>query len=187
MKSLIDLQRAEDILLHNKKLFNGMKKYKYIMDSLHWTDVSMDREFQKAFNGFFKMIFRNNEFYTLFYSFLENRKETAVTFEETLEHLEQAEGQLELSFSSKLIAVINPKKPIWDNKVAVQHFKMVVPNVKAGRKAQIVKLYHEYCSLFYEYRESEEGQSVIRIFDKIYPSTGFSDAKKIDFVLWVDD
>ncbi|MST82492.1 hypothetical protein [Bilifractor porci] len=186
MRSLIDVETAKSILQNDDKLYPGMKKYKHIMDSLHWTDVSKDRDFQRTFNGFFKVIFRNDDFYTLFYSYLESHKETAVTFEETLEHLKQAEGQLELSFSSKLIAVINPKRPIWDKIVAVNHFGMVVPTDDDNRQERIVRLYHEYCSRYYEYIYSNEGQTLIRLFDERYPSTGFSDAKKIDFILWAD-
>lgn len=187
MNSLIDTQKVEKILQEDKRLYQGMKKYKYIMDSLHWTDVSKDKDFQRTFNGFFKLRFRSEEFYTLFYTFLEEQKETAVTFEETLEYLEQAEGQLEISFSSKLIAVINPKRPIWDKIVAVDHFGMILPTKVENRKEQLIKAYHEYCSRYYEYISSSEGRTLIRLFNERYPSTGFSDAKKIDFILWADN
>lgn len=54
------------------------------------------------------------------------------------------------------------------------------------RQKEIIKLYHEYCSRFYEYLDSADGQTILRLFNDKYPHTGFTDAKKIDFIMWVD-
>lgn len=186
---MLDIPKVERILSDSGKLWEGMKRYKYIMDSLYWTDVSTDREFQRAFNDFFVMRSRKSQYYTMFYSFLEQRKNKDVTFEETLDYLKGAEGRLEISFSSKLIHVINPNRPIWDNNVAVQHFGMKLPGHGVDgsiRQREIVRAYHEYCSRFYEYVDSSEGQTVIQLFNGKYPHTGFTDAKKVDFIMWVD-
>ena len=50
---MLNISKVESILSENDKLWEGMKRYKRIMDSLHWTDVSTDRDFQRAFNDFF--------------------------------------------------------------------------------------------------------------------------------------
>lgn len=186
---MMNVQTIEQILSDNKKMFTGMKKYKTIMDTLYWTDVSTDREFQRAFNGFFVMRSKKSEYYDMFYSFLEQKKDKGVSFEETLECLKEAGGQLEISFSSKLIHIINPKRPIWDNNVAVQHFGMKMPSYGidgAARQKEAIRVYHEYCSRFYEYLDSSDGQTALRLFNDKYPHTGFTDAKKIDFLMWVD-
>ncbi len=186
---MLNVQAIEKILSDNDKLLMGMRKYKRIMDMLYWTDVSTDKDFQRAFNDFFVMRSRKSQYYDMFYTFLEQKKDKGVSFEETLDYLKEAEGSLEVSFSSKLIHVINPNRPIWDNNVAVQHFKMKLPgyNIDSSiRQKEIVKLYHEYCSRFYEYLDSSDGQAVIRLFNDKYPHTGFTDAKKIDFIMWVD-
>lgn len=186
---MMNIETIKQILSDSDKLWIGMKKYKRIMDTLYWTDVSKDKDFQRAFNDFFVMRSRKSEYYDMFYSFLEQKKDKGTSFEETLDFLKEAEGKLEISFSSKLIHVINPNRPIWDNNVAVQHFNMKVPGYSVDsdvRQKEIVKLYHEYCSRFYEYVDSSEGQEVIRMFDEKYPHTGFTDAKKIDFIMWID-
>lgn len=186
---MMNIQAIEQILSDSKKMYVGMKKYKSIMDTLHWTDVSADRDFQRTFNGFFVMRSKKKEYYDMFYSFLEQKKNKGVSFEETLEHLKEAGGQLEISFSSKLIHIINPNRPIWDNNVAVQHFGMKMPNYGMDivvRQKEAVRVYHEYCSRFYEYLDSSDGQAALRMFNDRYPHTGFTDAKKIDFLMWVD-
>lgn len=98
---MLNIQTAEQILADSEKLLTGMKKYKRIMDSLYWTDVSTDKDFQRAFNNFFVMRSRTSQYYNRFYLFLEQKKDKGATFEETLDYLKEAEGQLELSFSSK--------------------------------------------------------------------------------------
>lgn len=186
---MLNIQTVEQILADSKKLPIGMKKYKRIMDSLYWTDVSIDKDFQRAFNDFFVMRSRKSEYYDRFYSFLEQKKDKGVTFEETLDYLKESEGALELSFSSKLIHVINPNRPIWDKIVAENHFKMKLPSYggdTSDRQRGIIRLYHEYCSRFYEFLDSADGQTILRLFHEKYPHTGFTDAKKVDFIMWVD-
>lgn len=186
---MMDIQTIKQILSDNKKMFIGMRKYKTIMDNLHWTDVSTDRDFQRTFNGFFRMRSKKSEYYDMFYSLLEQKKDKGVSFEETLEHLKEAEGKLETSFSSKLIHIINPRRPIWDTNVTGRHFGIKIPGYNmdsVARQKEVVRLYHEYCSRFYEYLDSNDGQIALRMFNDKYPHTGFTDAKKIDFLMWVD-
>ena len=189
LDTMMDIQVVKQILSDSDKLLAGMKKYKRIMDTLYWTNVSTDRDFQRAFNDFFVMRSRKSQYYGSFYTFLEQKKDKGVSFEETLDFLKEAGGRLEISFSSKLIHVINPNRPIWDNNVAVQHFGMKLPSYEvdgSARQRETVRLYHEYCSRFYEYLDSSEGQAVLRLFNEKYPHTGFTDAKKVDFIMWVD-
>lgn len=186
---MVDIQEIKRTLAGNGKLITGMKKYRDIMDLLHQTNVSTNKDFQRMFNNFFVMRSRKAKYYDMFYSFLEEHKDTGALFEETLEYLRGAEGRLEVSFSSKLIHVINPNRPIWDNNVAVQHFKMKVPGYGVEteiRQKEIIRLYHEYCSRFYEYLDLSEGQMLLQLFNDAYPDTNFTDAKKLDFILWAD-
>lgn len=71
---MLNIQTVEQILADSKKLPIGMKKYKRIMDSLYWTDVSIDKDFQRAFNDFFVMRSRKSQYYERFYLFLEQKK-----------------------------------------------------------------------------------------------------------------
>lgn len=189
LDTMLNIEKMEQLLSDNSKLLVGMKKYKRIIEALHWTDVSIDKDFQRSFNDFFVMRSRKGQYYDMFYSFLEQKKNKGVSFEETPEYLKEAEGHLEISFSSKLIHIINPNRPIWDNNVAIQHFEVKLTSYDRNgsiRQKEIVKAYHEYCSRFYEYLDSSEGQAVLRLFNDKYPHTGFTDTKKIVFLMWVD-
>jgi len=186
---VVNIQEIEQLLFNNDKLLDGMNKYKQIMESLHHTDVSTNADFRRTFNKFFVMRSRTPLYYDKFYSFLEARKDVGATFEEALEELKSANGKLEISFSSKLIHVIDPTQPIWDRNVSVLHFGMKVPSYGKPvdvRQAEIIKVYHDYCSRFYDYLGSNEGQALIQLFDDQYPHSGFTDVKKLDFILWID-
>ena len=105
---MLSVQKAELLLSDNYKLLDGMNKYKQIMETLHYTDVSMNRDFQRSFNRFFVMRSRTPLYYDKFYYFLEKRKDVGATFEETLEELKSANGKLEISFSSKAGSCYRP-------------------------------------------------------------------------------
>lgn len=186
---MLSVQKAEQLLTDNDKLLDGMNKYNQIMEALRQTDVSADADFRRTFNRFFVMRSRTPLYYDKFYSFLEARKNVGATFEETLEELKSTNGKLEISFSSKLVHVIDPTQPIWDRNVSVLHFGMKVPGYGKSidiRQAEVVKVYHDYCRRFYEYLDSSEGQALIRLFDDKYPDSGLTNVKKLDFILWVD-
>lgn len=186
---MLDIAKIESILASSDKLVTGMKKYTYIMGNLHRTDVSADRDFQRTFNSFFVMRSRKREYYALFYQLLEQKKDCAISFAEALDTLKRAEGRLETSFASKLAHVINPTLPIWDYNVAVLHFEMKLPGYGMApllRQQEIIKAYDAYCGKFNDYLDSAEGQLAIRLFNEKYPHTGFTDAKKADFLMWVD-
>ena len=80
----MDFSKVNDAL---NKVEPGLSKYLYIMDKLHRTDVSSDLEFQKRFNGFYRMRQRKPEFYEEYYLFMEKNKNNDVSFEIVLEYL----------------------------------------------------------------------------------------------------
>ena len=57
-----------------EKIGIGLQKYCSIMTSLYQTDVSKDREFQRLFNGYYRMRQRSERFYCCFYRYLEEHK-----------------------------------------------------------------------------------------------------------------
>lgn len=89
-------------------------------------------------------------------------------------------GRAEVSFSSKLIHVIDTSYPIWDRLVAGEqrHFNFA-NNGWSG--------YKEYKNAFERYLKSPDGQKIIELFDNKFPGNHISDIKKVDFVLWRDE
>ena len=75
-------------------------------------------EFQRMFNGYYK-VRRNENWQKEYYAiFTEDKKNPEnYTFERILRKLHEKTRMIEASFSSKMLATIDPSKPIWDQYV----------------------------------------------------------------------
>jgi hypothetical protein len=154
------------------------------MSMVKKVDVSKSGDFQKAFNGFYRMRQRQQVFYDKFYAFMEDNKEREPSFEKTVRYIQEELGRVEASFSSKLVATVNPNLPIWDS-VVLNNLRLKPPAYYCkNRIEEIISLYEEIKNWYKKYLETEDGKLVIGLFDREYPSTGITDIKKVDFVLW---
>ena len=159
----------------------GIAKYNWIMKRVHEVDVSTDTEFQKFFNGFYRMRQRPASFYKCYYAFLEQHKANpTLTFEDIVTHLYKETNSIHASFSSKLLATINADMPIWD-KFVLQNLGLRPPYYyEKDRHQKTIQLYHQICNWY----QSEQAKEKLELFNEMFPNTDISDVKKIDFVLW---
>ena len=159
----------------------GITKYNWIMRRVHETDVSTDAEFQKCFNGFYRMRQRPAAFYKSYYAFLERNKDNSeLAFEDILAYLYEETGSIHASFSSKLLATVNPGMPIWD-KFVLQNLGLRIPyHYEKDRLQKTVRLYQEICDWY----KTEEAREKLQLFNEMFPDVNISDVKKIDFILW---
>lgn len=168
-----------------EKTISGIDKYLSIMGKVLATDLSMDEDFQHLFNGFYQ-VRRNKEWRDIFYSFMENNKNNALSINDVLLYLNEntLEHRVELSFSSKLLHTIEPDYPIYDKNVAtLLDITPPKPYWNVTRKIekslenyeQIIKWYHSNNSIPYLHK-----------FDELFPQYGnkIGNTKKIDFILW---
>lgn len=168
-----------------EKIHIGIKKYQFLRQRLYETDVSAERDFQRAFNGFFRMGRRTEGYYRDYYCYLQQHKESGIDFAKALTYLYERHGRLELSFVSKMVAMVNPTLPIWDSVVTKDHFGIVAPyaNVK-DRLQKGIEKYEQYCRSYSTYMQTAEAKAKIKEFDKLFPNTKITDVKKLDFMLW---
>jgi hypothetical protein len=186
---MIDVDTVERIL--NKPIMEeGIEKYKYIMSHIHEINVTSDLEFQNVFRGFYQMKrFYSDHFARHYFILMEQLKDAGenMTFKMAIERIKHIQGTYEMSFSSKLLHTIYPLHPIWDSVVTNHHFGVRAPYASCkNRELACCKRYAEYEDKFYDYMATEEGSTIIHMFDERFPDSGISDVKKIDFVLWQD-
>ena len=152
----------------------GFDKYKQIMEMVRKTDVSLDPDFQRTFNGFYR-VRRNAEWRKAYYDLFESVKGSNPSFEFIIRTMYEATGNIEASFSSKMLATINPDMPIWDRYV-VQNLCL---NMKGKTKEDQMR------SWYTDFLQTENGKDCIAEFDRTLPGyVWMSDVKKIDFYLW---
>lgn len=168
-----------------EKIRTGIEKYQLLRKQLFETDVSIDSDFQTAFNGFYRMGRRTEAYYSDYYTYLQNHKISGTSFGDILGFLYQQHGRLEMSFSSKMVAMIDPTFPIWDSIVTKGHFEIVAPYAKAKNRLQKgIELYNQYCRCYNAYLQTSEAKSKIAEFNEQFPNTDITDVKKLDFILW---
>lgn len=175
----------DDAIEALREVKTAMQHYASIMNRVWNTDVSTDEDFQREFNHFYR-IRRNEEWRKKFYRIFEDTKQkTAPDFAEVLEELYAQTGNVEASFSSKMVATLNPNKPIWDSMVL--SVLLMKPETKNGKAAvsSVIGCYNDIDRWYYDFKKHPAAKEWIRKFEKAFPEyKDISATKKIDFILW---
>lgn len=162
----------------------GLDKYQYIMEQVKSTNVATDMDFQRTFNGFY-IVRRNESWRKAFYDYFEKAKNGSPTFESIITYLFECTGNIEPSFSSKMLATIHPNKPIWDRYVVQNLDIKLLGATKEEKLKNAIILYADMEQWYTDFLNSEKGKECIREFDRVLPDyKGISSIKKIDSILW---
>lgn len=162
----------------------GLDKYQFIMEQIKKTDVSTDVDFQRTFNVFY-IVRRNEAWRKVYYEHFESVKYGVPTFASILTHLYECTGNIEPSFSSKMLATIFSDKPIWDRYV-IQNLNMeLIGTTKEERLANAVVLYSNIEKWYADFLQTNKSKECIEAFDRVMPDyKHISSIKKIDSILW---
>ena len=163
----------------------SLEKYKKIQADVSRVDVSSDRDFQTLFDGFYR-VRRSEKWRNDYFALFEKAKGIKdISFQEIFDEVCNINQHIEVSFSSKMLATLNPKKPIWDrNVLSIVGIKQPSTG-KKDRKTEALKKYEELCGWYDRFLKTDEAKKWIRIWDKELPDyKHFSRQKKIDFILW---
>jgi hypothetical protein len=176
---------AIDILNHFPQASVRLKDYLLIMDQYSKVDVSIDAQFQKVFNRYYR-VRRNLQWREQYYSLFQRVKSAPPTFEAILRQLYGMTGRVETSFASKMLATIDSENPIWDSRVLnVLGHSQNYNKRKEERIVIAIEKYDQIKAWYREYLKTEEALACIKIFDEHLPDCkDISSVKKIDFFLW---
>ena len=186
-----------DVILNPDKVISDclasafhIEKYDYIIRSVADRNFKATEEFRKTYNGFFRVRSRTEEWYDCYFRLLEEQKEKQRSFSEILKLLYACNGKVEVSFASKLIAVVNPTKPIWD-KYVIKNFGLEdrwrIANNKSPneRMKEADSIYNMIAEGYCAFRQTMQGKQCIDLFDTMLPEyKHISDIKKLDFFIW---
>ena len=156
-------------------------RYQFLMENLYRVNVSTHEDFQRTYNCFFQLR-RNKEYRVKHFEFLEQNKGSKVIgFHEILIFLSGIEGKVEASFASKMLSIINPNMPVLDSKVLE---KLGIKKRVGSNINDVVMIYNKICEWYDGFYKTSEYHQWITLFDEMFPNSGISSAKKIDFILW---
>lgn len=161
----------------------GLRKYLWLQAQRQACDLRSDRQFRKDFNGFYR-VRRSEKWQDKFYDLLEQNKGKAVSFSEVLDSLYRATSRYEASFSSKLLATIDPNMPVIDS-IVMRNVGLALPGHGSSQRAiRIHQLYGELITCMQEFLMTETGGYLVRRFREEYPSADITEVKMLDLVLW---
>lgn len=167
------------------KIRPNLDTYIWLQDNLHKCDVSKSREYQRKFNGYYRMIWVSQKWRKLFYNLFQFKKTQNPDFNLILLILFTKGGKrFEVSFSSKMAATINPSLPIIDS-VVLRNLQLDPVTVHTWDKwTKVKKLYNKIRKLYSKFLASKKGRYLVAEFKKQYPDKKISEVKMLDFVLW---
>ena len=162
----------------------GLDKYRVIMDRFNKTNISADVNFQRMFNGFY-VVRRNEQWRTIYYDYFENIKDKNIEFADIITYIYDNTGNIEPSFASKMLATINPNKPIWDRFVLQNLNIELTGKTQEERLQNAIKLYADIELWYNDFLKTNKAKECIQCFDEILPDCKWIyDIKKIDCILW---
>jgi hypothetical protein len=175
----------EQIITAIDTMRDSIAQYIGIMRMFLRVNVATDADFQRKYNGYYRVRQRNKEWYQTYYGFMESQKGHAVTFSDALRYFQKHLRRYEPSFASKLVATHDPNMPIWDTHV-LKMLGLKAPDYLSSKKYDRAEaIYCEVQEWYSTFIDSQKGHSIIRKFDELITEhNDIADIKKIDFVLW---
>jgi hypothetical protein len=162
----------------------GLTKYLWLQANLRRCDVSQDKEYQRRFNGFYR-VRRSTAWQGTFYQLLEAGKTSLPSLATVLTVLHQRTGRVEASFGSKLLATLDPTLPVIDSVVLGNlGLKLPVSGPVPERVQSIIALHDRMRRLYAEWLDTPQGRYLIAHFTNRYPRAAVSPVKMLDLVLW---
>ena len=157
----------------------GLDRYEEIMQG-----DPQSSDFQRTFNGYYR-IRRNEEWRQHYYALFCKARDEHYSFGQIITELYQNTGNIEASFSSKMLATIDASKPIWDQYVLQNLGLALTGKTKEEKLQNAVRLYDSIVAWYEEYLKTDEANENIKAFDRLLPYyTWISNTKKIDCLLW---
>lgn len=161
-----------------------LDRYDFLRGSLLRINVTNDEGFQKTYSSLFQM--RHMPRPTPFAQYFalmeaEKVKVNGHSFEDLLVNFREHSGRWEVSFISKLIAIIDPNRSVWDSLVS-RRLGLKLPIKKTSRNCSAA-----YASL--EYRMNgilkEPGfQQVSHEFAQRFPGRHYPPMRILDATIW---
>ena len=162
----------------------GLESYADIMNYVRQTDVEKDMDFQRIFNAFYR-VRRNEEWRKVYYHLFEELKEKTPSFEYIIRYMFEKTGNIESSFSSKMLATLCPEKPIWDRYVVENLGLKLEGKSKEEQLNNAIRLYADIEKWYEKFLETEKAKECIKVFDEALPDYRWiNPIKKIDCFLW---
>ncbi len=160
-----------------------IRDYRWLIDEVRRLDVTTDADFQRRYNHFWR-VRKNATWRAAYYELLERAKRAGTDFPTALRAMHARTGRIEASFSSKLVATLDPDMPVIDAFV-LKFFGLRLPYpYQDDRIGKTIDVYERVAAGIDAIVRSDAMPRVRAAFAERYPTAALSDVKMVDFVLW---
>lgn len=164
--------------------FLALDKYKYLRDNLYKCDVSTAIYYQKRFDAFYR-VRRDEKWKNIFFNYFESVKNNkSIKFEEIIKYLYKETGNIEASFSSKMLVTINPNMPIWGQYILSNLNLNVEGKTKKEKLENTIKTYYKIVEIENDKLKEKDIKQTIEDFKDYFSEYNLSDIKILDYILW---
>jgi len=165
------------------KIEKGLRTYCWLQSRLNQCDCSSDPYFQTTYNRFYR-VRRDENWRREYFRILETAKRDGIEFETALLEIYEKTDRIEASFASKLVATLNPDKPVID-KYVLSNFGLRLPYYyDRNRLSKIVNIYYSLVNCYRSFMQKPIVQVLYERFKEHYSWASISDLKKVDLILW---
>ena len=181
---LTALSERADEILNNLRPF--VDKYRQTLNGLATSDISRDDEYRRNFTRFYRLRLPRAACYDDYFALLErNKNNPDLRFEAVLTELQQSTGRIEASFASKLIATIDPYKPVIDRIVLNVLGERLPYCYQTNREQSVIDLYHRLIDRLAGLQQDDRFDALSGKFRAEFPDYGFTDLKMLDLMVWL--
>ncbi len=159
-----------------------MERYAFLRKQIYEKDVSKDKEFQRIFNGLYKIRFCPACHY---YPLMQKAKQKRSTdFAVVLKSLWKKTGRMETSFASKLIAIIYPGQAVYDSRIS-KHLKLKIPKYNdPERLEKFIQLYECLNKRMKNLIKHRLFATLKIQFNQAFGKYKLTDIRRLDLMLW---
>jgi hypothetical protein len=183
-----------DDLLHNidgilaRITVPKLNAYALTQNRLRQVNVSTDQQYQKTYNGFYRVRLPFTEAYSVYYNLIEqNKNNNEPSLAHILNELLTATQRVETSFGSKLLATVNPNVAPLDS-VVLGHLNLRLPTrtgqSDSARIQQCVNVHNQLVEQMNQLITKPQFQQLKTRFEEGFPGYNFTDIKILDLLLW---
>lgn len=179
------------------KLAKGIEQYSAIQsDVSNVRNYALDTKFQDRFRAFYRLR-GGPEWRRVFFEIMHLHRRTPLSFDEALGAMANRLRRCEASFSSKLVATLNPELPVVDALVLRVMRKHLMERgfdngewklLRAGsleiRLERAIKVYNCLVLTMARILEVPRCGELINLFDSSHPGHPLTNIKKLDLMLW---
>jgi hypothetical protein len=174
-----------DRAIRSREVADGLRVYRWLQARVRLRRFSKDPVFRSVFSDFYGLNMRPVAVrHAVLAELLRAPHRGRVSYGHMLCKLHKACGSVEASFASKIVASLDPGRPVIDRWV-LHNTGVTLPRWGSPhRLRETARAYERLRRLCDQFLRTAAGKYLVRRFTARHRASGITEMKMLDFVLW---